>query len=48
MVHGLEKAILRDSELLSEVNDAFCKSHPLLVQKVVTRSAHAAVSKIGA
>ena len=36
---GLEKAILRDSELLSEVNDAFCKSHPLLAQKVVTRSA---------
>ena len=34
---GLEKAILRDSELLSEV---FCKSHPLLAQKVVTRSAH--------
>ena len=33
---GLEKAILRDSELLSEVNDAFCKSHPLLAQKVVT------------
>ena len=42
---GLEKAILRDSELLSEVNDAFCKSHPLLAQKVVTRSACA---KIGA
>ena len=41
---GLEKAILRDSELLSEVNDAFCKSHPLLSQKVVTRSARAAVS----
>ena len=40
---GLEKAILRDSELLSEVNDAFCKSHPLLAQKVVTRSARAAV-----
>ena len=40
---GLEKAILRDSELLNEVNDAFCKSHPLLAQKVVTRSAHAAV-----
>eukprot|EP00731_Ephydatia_muelleri_P039036 Em1063g1a len=39
---GLEKAILRDSELLSEVNDAFCKSHPLLAQKVVTRSARAA------
>ena len=45
---GLEKAIRRDSELLSEVNDAFCKSHPLLAQKVVTRSACAAVSKIGA
>ena len=41
---SLEKAILRDSELLSEVNDAFCKSHPLLAQKVVTRSACAAVS----
>ncbi|KAL5469161.1 hypothetical protein EMCRGX_G030373 [Ephydatia muelleri] len=39
---GLEKAILRDSELLSEVNDAFCKSLPLLAQKVVTRSARAA------
>ena len=45
---GLEKAIRRDSELLSEANDAFCKSHPLLAQKVVTRSARAAVSKIGA
>ena len=33
--------------ILSEVNDAFCKS-PLLAQKVVTRSACAAVSKIGA
>ena len=32
---GFEKAILRDSELLSEVNDAFCKSHPLLSQKVM-------------
>ena len=42
---GLEKAILRDSELLS---DAFCKSQSLLAQKVVTRSARAAVSKIGA
>ncbi|KAL5457558.1 hypothetical protein EMCRGX_G034829 [Ephydatia muelleri] len=39
---GLEKAILRDSELLSEVNNAFCNSHPLLAQKVVTRSARAA------
>ena len=47
-IGGLEKAILRDSELLSEVNDAFCKSHPLLAQKVVTRSACAAVCKIGA
>ena len=27
---GFEKAILRDGELLSEVNGAFCKSHPLL------------------
>ena len=45
---GLEKTIRSDSELLSEVNDAFCKSHPLLAQKVVTRSACAAVSKIGA
>ena len=32
---GLEKAILRDSELLSEVNDAFCKSHPLLAQMLL-------------
>ena len=45
---SLEKAILGDSELLSEVNNAFCNSHPLLAQKVVTRSARAAVSKIGA
>ena len=45
---GLEKVIRRDSELLSEVNDAFCQSHPLLAQKVVKRSARAAVSKIGA
>ena len=45
---GLEKVIHRDSELLSEVDDAFCKFHPLLAQKVVTRSARAAVSKIGA
>ena len=45
---SLEKAILRDSELLSEVNNAFCNSHPLLAQKVVKRSARAAVSKISA
>ena len=42
---GLEKAILRDSEFLI---DAFCKSHPLLAQKVVTRSARAVISKTGA
>ena len=40
---GIEKAILRNSKLLSEVNDAFCKTHPLLAQKAVTRSARAAV-----
>ena len=39
---GLANAILRDSELLSEVNDAFCKSHPLLVSKI---GAEALVSK---
>ncbi|KAL5509225.1 hypothetical protein EMCRGX_G004556 [Ephydatia muelleri] len=43
---SLEKAILRDSELLSDVNNAFCNSHPLLAQKVVTRSARAAVTKV--
>ena len=43
---GLEKAILRDSELLSEVNDAFCKSHPLLAQKVVTKSARAVTTHL--
>ncbi|KAL5509545.1 hypothetical protein EMCRGX_G004936 [Ephydatia muelleri] len=42
----LEKAILRDSELLSEVNNAFCNSHPLLAQKVVTRSARAAAGSL--
>ena len=40
---GIEKAILGNSELLSEVNDAFCKTHPLLAQKVVTISARVAV-----
>ena len=44
----LKKLFLGIVRLLSEVNDAFCKSHPLLAQKVVTRSACAAVSKIGA
>ena len=28
----LDEAILRDSEILSEVNDAFCKTHPWLAQ----------------
>ena len=42
-------AILRDSELQSEVKMPFVSfMHPLLAQKVVTRSARAAVSKIGA
>ncbi|KAL5515047.1 hypothetical protein EMCRGX_G000164 [Ephydatia muelleri] len=43
---SLEKAILRDSELLSDVNNAFCNSHPLLAQKVVTRSARAALREM--
>ena len=43
---GLEKAILRNSTLLDEFNDAFCKTHPWLAQKVCTRSAHAAVSEV--
>ena len=30
------------------ISDAFCKIHPRLAQKFVTRSAHAAVSKISA
>ena len=42
------KSFCVSSELLSEVNDVFCKSHPSLAQKVVTRSACATVSKIGA
>ena len=43
---GLEKAILKNSTLLVQLNDAFCKTHPWLAQKVCTRSAHAAVSKV--
>ena len=39
---------LRNRTLLDELNDAFCKTHPWLAQKVTTRSAHAAVSKISA
>ena len=31
---------------LVQLNDAFCKTHPWLAQKVCTRSAHAAVSKV--
>ena len=40
----LKKLFLGIVSFLSEINDAFCKSYPL----VVTRSARAAVSKIGA
>ena len=32
--------------MLDELNDAFCKTHPWLAQKVCTRSAHAAVSEV--
>ena len=39
----LKKLFLGIVSFLSEINDAFCKSHPLLAQKVVTRSARAAV-----
>ena len=45
---GLEKAILSNRTLLDELNDAFCQTHPWLAQKVTTRSAHAAVSKVSA
>ena len=45
---GLEKAILKNSTLLVQLNDAFCQTHPWLAQKVCTRSAHAAVSKVSA
>ena len=43
---GLKKAILKNSTLLVQLNDAFCQTHPWLAQKVCTRSAHAAVSKV--
>ena len=45
---GLEKAVLSNRTLLDELNDAFCQTHPWLAQKVTTRSAHAAVSKVSA
>ena len=45
---GLEKAILSNMTLLDELNDAFCQTHPWLAEKVTTRSAHAAVSKVSA
>ena len=45
---GHEKAILSNRTLLNELNDAFCQTHPWLAQKVTTRSAHAAVSKVSA
>ena len=37
---GLEKAILKNSTLLVQLNEAFCTTHPWLAQKVCTRSAH--------
>ena len=40
---GLEDAILRNSELLSEIHDAFCKNHLCLAQTAVTRSLSEAV-----
>ena len=39
-----KKAILKNSTLLVQLNDAFCQTHPWLAQKVCTRSTHAAVS----
>ena len=45
---ALEKAILKNSTLLVQLNDAFCKTHPWLAQKVCTRSVHVAVSKVSA
>ena len=45
---GLEKPILSNRTLLDELNDAFYQTHPWLAQKVTTRSAHAAVSKVSA
>ena len=44
---GLKKAILKNSTLLVQLNDAFSKMHPWLAQQVCTRSAHA-VSKVSA
>ena len=45
---SLEKPILRNSTLLDELNDAFCKTHPWLAQEICTRSAHAAVNEASA
>ena len=45
---GLEKAILKNSTLLVQLNDAFCKTHPWLAQKVCTSSAHAHIAAYGA
>ena len=44
----LEKTILSNGTLLDELNDAFCQTYPWLAQKVTTRSAHVAVSKVSA
>ena len=39
---------LKNSTLLVQLNDAFCKTHPWLAQKVCTKTAHAADSKVSA
>ena len=43
-----KRLFLRIATLLVQLNDAFCQTHPWLAQNVCTRSAHAAVSKVGA
>ena len=39
---------LKSSTLLVQLNDAFCKTHPWLAQKVCTSSAHAHIAAYGA
>ena len=43
---ALKRLFFKNSTLLVQLNDAFCKMHPWLAQKVCTRSAHAAFSKV--
>ena len=48
-ISGLEKAILKNSTLLGQLNDAFCKMHPWLAQNCVPDlHMHAAVSRVSA